>query len=301
MPMTWGLFKPTLLVPSSASAWPDWQRRNVLLHELSHVERHDCLTQLVAQAACSLYWFNPLAWVAAYRMRVERELACDDRVIAAGAKASDYATNLLDVARSLRAPSFTSQSAIAMARPSQLSGRLLAVLDTGRNRRSVTRKIAFGAAVAAIAASLPLAALTPSAEAATVTAGTSPIIAAVQVPAAGSVPSSSQTISITTDPLPVTSAEDASQAAGCVFGKDSGASIQINNNGDGDSESYHVKYSRNDCSLELRADGKFTLRPDLTDIESMSSDGWIRLEEREGRTTRRMEIRRGSNGSIDHQ
>ena len=47
--------------------------------------------------------------------------------------------------------------------------------------------------------------------------------------------------------------------------------------------------------------GKFTLRADLSDLESLSSDGWFRVEEREGRLSRRMEIRRGGNGALDHQ
>ena len=162
MPMTWGIRRPTLLVPSRAEEWPDWQCRNILLHELGHIERRDCMTQLIAQLACAVYWFNPLSWVAAHRMRVERELACDDRVITAGSRASEYAANLLEVARSLRAPSYTSQTAIAMARPSQLSGRLLAVLDSNRNRQGVTHRMTAATSAAAFAALLPLASLTPA-------------------------------------------------------------------------------------------------------------------------------------------
>src|ERR1019366_6704124 len=58
MPMTWGIVEPTLLVPVDSGEWPEWKCRNILLHELAHVERRDCLTQLVAQLACSVYWFN---------------------------------------------------------------------------------------------------------------------------------------------------------------------------------------------------------------------------------------------------
>lgn len=187
MPMTWGIMSPTLLVPSSSERWPEWQCRNILLHELAHVERRDCLTQFVAQVACAVYWFNPLVWIAAHQMRIERELACDDHVISAGSRPSDYAANLLEVARTLRAPSFTSQSAIAMARPSQLSGRLLAVLDTNRNRRGVTRSLAAGFSLSALVVALPLALITPRAEAATVAESPS-VQAAHELPSAPEVP-----------------------------------------------------------------------------------------------------------------
>ena len=81
--------------------WPEQRRRLVLLHELAHVRRWDWLTQLVAHVACAVYWFNPLVWLAARQMRIERERACDDLVLACGAKASDYAQELLALAAGL--------------------------------------------------------------------------------------------------------------------------------------------------------------------------------------------------------
>ncbi|MDQ3441063.1 MAG: M56 family metallopeptidase, partial [Planctomycetota bacterium] len=75
MPMTWGIVRPTVLLPREALAWPHDRRRAVLLHELAHVKRLDCLTHLVAQFARATQWFNPLAWVAVWRMSIERERA----------------------------------------------------------------------------------------------------------------------------------------------------------------------------------------------------------------------------------
>jgi bla regulator protein blaR1 len=108
----------------------------VLLHELAHVARHDCLTQTLAALMCALYWMHPGAWWIARRLRVERELACDDRVVSTGTDAQDYAGHLLELAYALRpaAPAL----AVTMAAPGQLEGRLRALLDT-RRRRGVPR------------------------------------------------------------------------------------------------------------------------------------------------------------------
>ena len=86
-------------------------------------------------------------------MRIERERACDDVVLLAGARASDYAGHLLEIARGLRVPRAAALAALAMARPSQLEGRLLAILDPARRRRGPGRRVA---AVGLLAASLVL-------------------------------------------------------------------------------------------------------------------------------------------------
>ena len=133
MPMAFGTRRPAILIPAIADTWPDDRTRAVVLHELAHVARYDCLTQTLAFAACAIYWFHPGAWWVARRLRIERELACDDRVIAAGAQPRDYAGHLLEIAYAFgghRAPAL----AVSMARPRQLEGRMLAVLDGARNR-----------------------------------------------------------------------------------------------------------------------------------------------------------------------
>jgi len=157
MPMAWGVWRPRLLLPDEASDWSAERRRIVLLHELAHLKRWDCLTLLVSQLACAAYWFNPLAWLAVHRMVSESERACDDLVLGAGPQPADYAEHLLQVASGLRAKSLVGQAAIAMARPSHMEGRLLAILDAARNRRPVTRLAVLLAVPAAVCLVLPLA------------------------------------------------------------------------------------------------------------------------------------------------
>ncbi|MGH9665875.1 MAG: M56 family metallopeptidase, partial [Bryobacteraceae bacterium] len=82
MPLTFGVWRPVILLPPEAATWSAERTRVVLLHELVHVDRLDWLMQIVAQLACALYWFHPLMWVAAARLREERERSCDDRVLA---------------------------------------------------------------------------------------------------------------------------------------------------------------------------------------------------------------------------
>ncbi|MGQ0508175.1 MAG: M56 family metallopeptidase [Myxococcaceae bacterium] len=95
LPMTWGVMRPTVLVPVGSRAWSEERLQLVLLHELAHVRRLDALTQLFAQLACALYWFHPLVWLASRRMRALREYACDDQVLRAGRRPSEYAGELL--------------------------------------------------------------------------------------------------------------------------------------------------------------------------------------------------------------
>lgn len=73
MPMTCGAFRPVILLPAGHSNWPAERLRLVRAHELVHVQQHDCLFQIVMQIACAIYWFHPLVWMAAARLRIERE------------------------------------------------------------------------------------------------------------------------------------------------------------------------------------------------------------------------------------
>jgi beta-lactamase regulating signal transducer with metallopeptidase domain len=166
MPMTSGVRRPVVVVPSIADTWDEDRRRTVLLHELAHVARFDCFTQTLGEVAVALYWVHPGAWWMARQLRVERELACDDCVLTSGTDPRTYAEHLLEIAHTLgarRAPAL----AVSMARPRELERRMLAMLDQtrhratpGTGRRMVARLLA-GAAIVALAAATPVAVGSP--------------------------------------------------------------------------------------------------------------------------------------------
>jgi beta-lactamase regulating signal transducer with metallopeptidase domain len=168
VPMTWGIVYPTVLLPFDADDWTEDRKTIVLLHELAHVKRLDAFTQIVVQIAVSAFWFNPLVWAAARHTRTEREHACDDCVLQRGARASDYAHDLLQIARSLGGSSAPAAAALAMARRGEFEGRLLAILDPRTHRQNVSRVRLASASAGLFVLALPLAALAPAAQTAAI-------------------------------------------------------------------------------------------------------------------------------------
>jgi beta-lactamase regulating signal transducer with metallopeptidase domain len=161
MPLTFGIRRPSILIPAIAEAWTGNRRRAVILHELAHIARRDCLTQTLAFVACALYWFHPAVWWVARRLRIERELACDDRVIAAGTEPREYAGHLLEIAYAF-GDRRASALAVSMARPQQLERRMLAALDSGRNRGVPAPRVRATGMLGAAALLLGIAGATPT-------------------------------------------------------------------------------------------------------------------------------------------
>lgn len=161
IPMTWGTLAPVVLVPADSDGWDDARRRAVLVHELAHVARRDALMHDIGRVAAAIYWPNPLVWVALRAMRVERERACDDLVLRSGLRASSYAADLLDIARGLSIRP-VAVAALAMARRSDLEGRLLSILDPRAQRSGPGRTARGLVAAMALLLVIPLSALRPS-------------------------------------------------------------------------------------------------------------------------------------------
>jgi beta-lactamase regulating signal transducer with metallopeptidase domain len=143
------------LLPIGAVAWDDARLSAVLQHELAHIARRDLLVEMLAEVAVALYWYHPLAWLAARRENLAREQACDDAVLRSGAAAAEYASTLLALARTGRTA--TPSAVLALSRTSALETRVVALLDPSRSRSRASRRGRVGVfAAIAVASGLGL-------------------------------------------------------------------------------------------------------------------------------------------------
>ena len=191
--ITCGLLQPVIILPSDAASWPEDRCRAVLRHELAHIRRHDATVQIAGEILRVIQWINPLVWLACRRLRQESEYACDDDVLGGGVAAADYATHLLDVARQLSGRHARWLSAPAIAHPSTLERRIVAMLQRHRNRAPLGRRGWAFAVASALAISLPLAAASLASPDTSVVSSAAPDVAlpapSVEPPSAPTPPS----------------------------------------------------------------------------------------------------------------
>jgi TonB family protein len=161
---TWGIARAKVLLPADALEWPSDRIRIVLAHELAHVRRGDWIVQMAVELLCAAYWFNPLVWLAARRLRLESEQACDDAVLTSGVEGSAYASELVDLARAFTAERQLFVPAAAIARPSSLERRVRAMLNVKLNRDPITRTASIAAAVVLAAVTVVVAGFGVSAQ-----------------------------------------------------------------------------------------------------------------------------------------
>lgn len=157
VPFTRGIFHPTIFLPADACHWPREQMEFVIAHEMAHVKRFDCLTQIVAQAACALFWFHPLVWFAVFEMRKDRERACDDVVLSLGHDAAEYAETLLRLTRGLRRILPLLPASVSMAQSSQLEIRMKALLNPRLSHKPLVASRVLFLSVLALAPLFPAA------------------------------------------------------------------------------------------------------------------------------------------------
>jgi beta-lactamase regulating signal transducer with metallopeptidase domain len=289
MPLTFGVVRPTLLLPSSAGSWSASRQEAVLRHELTHIRRHDSLTQLLAGMACVLHWYNPLAWLAARRMSVEREHACDDAVLAAGLRATDYAAELLDIARGMRVQRSTALAAIAMARPSSLRTRLAALLEDRPRRERASTRLLVPVWIGAALLLTPLSSI-------------SPVLAERDAAPAKKAKPAKEWKADVAPVLPDEAALHAGLMApgtpqaqeSCLTGRNS--SVNTNSN----DERHTVKWNGNGCSGELVVERAVRFDADFTRIASIEQGGKLVLQATDGDVSRRVVMTPAGNG-LSHE
>lgn len=80
-PLTYGVLRPTILLPNEALSQPTSTLHYVLTHEYVHIRRFDCVSKMLLAAALCLHWFNPLVWVMYLLANRDLELSCDEMVL----------------------------------------------------------------------------------------------------------------------------------------------------------------------------------------------------------------------------
>ena len=155
-PVTWGVVRHVILVPAGFEKLPAECRDAVLCHEMAHIQGHDFLLRSLAEIARALIWFQPLMWIAWRQLREEQELACDNRVLAAGGRPSAYAKLLLDW--NVR-PGMDGLVAVGIRHRGSLKRRLYALLDQDLRRDTVAGTGVLAIWFLGLATAFPLAAL----------------------------------------------------------------------------------------------------------------------------------------------
>jgi beta-lactamase regulating signal transducer with metallopeptidase domain len=157
MLVTWGVIRPRILLPASASDWSTDRMEVVLRHEIAHITRGDWPILIAASLLRAVHWFNPVVWIGHVRLRQESEQACDDVVLESGITPADYASHLLAVARETIRRRHVWSAAAAIAHPSTLEGRVRAMLNAQLNRRPISALARCTSALVAMAATFAIA------------------------------------------------------------------------------------------------------------------------------------------------
>jgi len=157
-PMTFGIHRACVVVPSDFATWPEAHREAALMHEAAHIRRFDCGWQWLATAVRAMLWCHPMVWWLTNAIRDEAELAADEHVIAAGVEATDYASALVEIARN-QGRAQVPVAATALMREGQLSRRVTSALES--RRAGFTPLGSIGLMSAAMAAVMAIGGLRP--------------------------------------------------------------------------------------------------------------------------------------------
>jgi len=133
VPTAVGLFQPAVLMPAWVMQELSADELNqVLLHELAHLNRWDDWTNLAQQFAKAIFCLNPIVWWIEKKAAFEREIACDDAVLAETARPRAYAECLARLAERSFAQRSVALAQAALGRIRQTTLRVTQILDPNR-------------------------------------------------------------------------------------------------------------------------------------------------------------------------
>ena len=153
VPAAIGYFRPAVVFPEWAlREIPSAELNAIMAHELAHLRRWDDWTNLVQKIVKAIFFFHPAVWFIDSRLSLEREMACDDAVLAANFSPRTYAESLIGLAEKsfLRRGVQLAQAAVSHVQ--QLKMRIAQILRKDRQGSAGTWKPA--AAMMAAAAML---------------------------------------------------------------------------------------------------------------------------------------------------
>ncbi len=135
-PAAIGFFRPAIVFPAGllSQLSPD-EIRVILLHELAHLRRRDDWTNLGQKIAKAVFFFHPAVWWIESQLTLEREMACDDMVLAATSSPRAYASSLISFAEKLRDVRGVALAQSLLSRVCQMSIRVAHILDAKRPNR----------------------------------------------------------------------------------------------------------------------------------------------------------------------
>jgi beta-lactamase regulating signal transducer with metallopeptidase domain len=155
VPTAIGYFRPAVLIPRWATTDLSAAELNaIVLHELGHLRRWDDWTNLAQKVLRAVLFFHPAVWWLDSRLSLEREIACDDLVLAKTSDARGYAECLVSVAEKSVLRAGLALAVAAVGRVRQTAFRLTRILDQHRLTETRVSKMAV-----AIAGALSVAAL----------------------------------------------------------------------------------------------------------------------------------------------
>jgi beta-lactamase regulating signal transducer with metallopeptidase domain len=135
-PAAIGFFRPAIVFPDGLLAQLSGEEiKVILLHELAHLRRWDDWTNLGQKIVKALFFFHPAVWWIENRLTLEREMACDDSVLAQTASPRAYASSLISFAEKLRNARGLALAQSLVSQVCQMTQRVAHILDAKRSDR----------------------------------------------------------------------------------------------------------------------------------------------------------------------